>query len=196
MSQKQAAYDASSNELVKPIIAFYDTVDSPAPDGASVIDITDDEWIFCISNQGTRGVKDGGLADMPPPSNAELLAAAQAAKVAELSAACKATIYAGFSSSALGELFSYPAKDTDQQNLASSVLASLMPGNAADWSTPFWCADASGQWEFRAHTAAQIQRVGQDGKAAILDAMARNAQLAAQVAAAESVDAVNAIAWS
>ncbi|MDR5883616.1 hypothetical protein [Caballeronia sp. LZ032] len=141
-------------------------------------------------------MKDGALTDMPPPSDAELLDAARVAKVAELAAACKAAIYAGFSSNALGELYSYPAKDTDQQNLASSVLASLMPGNAADWSTPFWCADASGEWAFRAHMAAQMQRVGQDGKAAILAAMARNAQLAAQVAAAESVDAVNAIAWS
>lgn len=129
-------------------------------------------------------------------SAAELLAAAQAAKVAELSTACKAAIYAGFTSDALGSAYSYPAKDTDQQNLSGSVLASLLPSAAGgDWATPFWCADAAGAWEFRAHTAAQIQQVGQDGKAAILAAMARNQSLAAQVLAATTVDAVAAITW-
>lgn len=191
MGQKQAAYDSTG-----AIIAFYDTCDSPAPQGAAVIDITNEEWQFCLENEGARCVKDGALADTPKPSDAELLAHAQVDKVAELASACKAAIYAGFSSSALGATFSYPAKDTDQQNLASSVLASLMPGIESDWSTPFWCANASGEWAFRAHTVAQIQKVGQDGKAAILTAMARNAALAAQVQAAESVDAVNAIAWS
>jgi hypothetical protein len=137
----------------------------------------------------------GGEVIETPPSGAELLAAAQAAKIAELSAACKASIVSGFTSSALGAAYTYPAKDTDQQNLASSVIDSLLANGAAGWVTPFWCADASGDWEFRAHTAAQIQKVGQDAKAAVLAAMAKNQTLAGQVAAAATVDAVNAIAW-
>jgi hypothetical protein len=191
MGQKQAAYDASG-----AIIAFYDSIDSPAPQGAQVIDITEAEWQECINNQGSKFVENGALADVPPPSAAELLAAAQVAKFAELSAACKASIVAGFTSNALGAAYTYPAKDTDQQNLASSVIDSLLANGAAGWVTPFWCADASGDWEFRAHTAAQIQKVGQDGKAAVLAAMAKNQALAGQVAAASTVDAVNAIAWA
>jgi hypothetical protein len=74
MSQKQAAYDANG-----AIVAFYDTVDSPAPSNATVIDITDAEWQECINNQGAKIVANGALADAPPPDAAVLLAAAQAA---------------------------------------------------------------------------------------------------------------------
>ena len=106
------------------------------------------------------------------------LADAQAAQVGVLTAACQSAIYAGFTSSALGAAYTYPAKDTDQQNLASSVLASLMPANATGWTTPFWCADANGNWAFVNHTVAQIQQVGIDGKTAILAAMGLGLPLA------------------
>lgn len=122
------------------------------------------------------------------------LSAARAARAALISNACKAEILSGFSSSALGAAHHYPAKTTDQQNLASSVLASLLP-IPADWTTPFWCADTSGVWAFRLHTAAQIQQVGQDAKAAILAAMGKNEVLQAQIAAAGSVEELEAIAW-
>jgi hypothetical protein len=190
MGQKQAAYDATG-----AIVAFYDSIDSPAPAGAQVIAITEAEWLDCLNNQGSKFVENGVLADVPPPSDAELLAAAQAAKIAELSAACKASIVAGFTSSALGAAYTYPAKDTDQQNLASSVIDSLLSDGAAGWVTPFWCADAAGSWAFRMHSVAQIQKVGQDAKAAVLASMAKNQALVGQVAAASTVAAVNAIAW-
>jgi hypothetical protein len=190
MGQKQAAYDSTG-----AIIAFYDTTDSPAPAGANVINITDEEWLSCISNQGSKFVENGALADVPPPSPGELLAASRTAKIAELSTACKAAIYAGFTSDALATGYVYPAKDTDQQNLASSVIDSLLSNGAAGWVTPFWCADTAGAWAWRMHTAAQIQKVGQDAKAAVLAAMSKNQSLAGSVAAATSVDAVNAITW-
>ena len=64
------------------------------------------------------------------------------------------------------------------------------------WTTPFWCEDAAGNWAWVNHTSAQIQKVGVDGKQAILACMAKNAGLAAQVAAATTVAAVQAITWS
>jgi hypothetical protein len=127
---------------------------------------------------------------------ASTLAGARAAKIAELSAACKASIYAGFTSDALATGYTYPAKDTDQQNLASSVIDSLLSDGAAGWATPFWCADPDGVWAFRMHTAAQIQQVGKDAKVAVLAAMSKNQALVGRVAAAESVDAVKLIAWA
>ena len=133
-----------------------------------------------------------------PPAPVEpvvTLKEAKAAKTAELSAACQTDIYSGFHSSALGADYLYPAKATDQQNLASSVLASILPGQPDDLTTPFWCADAAGAWAFRLHTAAQIQDVGKDAKARILACMGQNVALAAQVAAAETVEAVQAIVW-
>jgi hypothetical protein len=61
MGQKQAAYDATG-----AIFAFYDTVDSPAPQGTAVIDITDAEWQFCVNNQRSKIVSNGALIDAPP----------------------------------------------------------------------------------------------------------------------------------
>lgn len=116
-------------------------------------------------------------------------------KAKEIDGQCKATILAGFESSALGASHHYPAKMTDQQNLASSVLDSLLPNLPVDWMTPFWCADANAVWEFRLHTAEQIQQVGRDAKTAVLVAMGKNEVLQAQVAAATSLETLNAIQW-
>jgi hypothetical protein len=157
------------------------------PDGSTAVKLDDG------SSVSIGWTYDG--ASFAAPTSTPTLAAAQASKIAELSAECKAAIVAGFTSSALGAAYTYPAKDTDQQNLASSVIDSLLSNGAAGWVTPFWCADASGAWAFRMHTAAQIQKVGQDAKAAVLAAMVKNQTLAGQVAAASTVAAVSAIAW-
>jgi hypothetical protein len=127
------------------------------------------------------------------------------AQISVLNAGCQAAIYAGFSSSALGSDYTYPAKDTDQQNLAASVLSSLMPSIATDWTTPFWCEDASGNWAYVLHTATQIQKVGIDGKAAV-EAMQVKLQnlvdeinvvaVSDTVTEAEAISAVQAIIWS
>jgi hypothetical protein len=131
-----------------------------------------------------------------PTTNYTTVAAAQAANVMQLSSACAAAIVSGFTSSALGSAYTYPSKATDQANLSASVLASLLPNLPAEWTTPFWCADSNGNWAFVNHTAAQIQQVGQDGKAAILALQAQNATLAAQVNAAATIDAALAVTWS
>jgi hypothetical protein len=123
------------------------------------------------------------------------LDALKARKLAQMRERCSTQIMAGFVSSALGVLHIYPAKQQDQTNLAGSVIDSLIPGLPDDWATPFWCADEAGVWEFRPHTAAQIQRVGQDGKAAILTAMATNEALAARIAAAPDAAALDSIGW-
>jgi hypothetical protein len=190
MGQKRAAYDDAGT-----ITAFYDDSLSPAPQGVATIPLTTDQWQACLSNYGGYIVQNGALVAAPEADPAALLAAVQSAKVAELSAACRAAILAGFTSSALGEPYSYPAKDTDQQNLNASVVASLLPGLADDWVTPFWCADSAGAWAFRMHTVAQIQQVGKDGKAAIVAAMVKNQTLADEAAAATTVAAVQSIAW-
>lgn len=192
MGQKYAAYDSNG-----AIVAFYDSVDSPVPASVTnVIELTDAQWQTCINEQGQWYVAGGALAPVPAATDAQLLADARAARVAVLSAACAAAIVAGFTSSALGAVHTYPSKVTDQQNLTASVTASLLPGIAADWETQFWCADADGDWNWTAHTAAQIQQVGRDGMSAVLALQAKNAQLGAEVAAATTVAAVQAITWS
>lgn len=126
---------------------------------------------------------------------AENFAGAQSARSSSIDAACKTAILDGFESAALGAAHHYPAKSTDQQNLASSVLASLLPGLPYGWTTPFWCVDSMGIWEMRPHTAAEIQQVGQDAKTAILAAMAKNDALQQQIAAATTIDQLEAITW-
>lgn len=117
------------------------------------------------------------------------------AKIAALSAACRAAIIAGFESDALGEPHLYPSKETDQLNLAGSVTDSLLPELPADWTTPFWCADEAGEWAMRPHTAQQIQRVGREAKAKILALMQHNAALAEQVQLAPDKQSVDEIIW-
>jgi len=127
--------------------------------------------------------------------SATALADAKAKQSGIVSAACKAQIVGGFLSSALGAAHHYPAKSNDQQNLSASVLSSLLPGLPPDWVTPFWCADSADVWAFRLHTAAEIQQVGTDAKAAILAAMGKNEVLQALVAAASTIEQAQAVVW-
>ena len=131
------------------------------------------------------------LTKVPALSFADI----KAAKLTALTAACAAEIVDGYQSSALGSDHTYPAKPTDQINMLGSVTASLLPGLAADWTTPFWCADATGTWSFQMHTAAQIQAAGADGKAAVATAQTKLATLSAQTSAAKAQSDLDAIAW-
>ncbi|CAJ0704794.1 hypothetical protein LMG19089_03683 [Ralstonia edaphis] len=140
---------------------------------------------------GLVKLTDSQVAALKKPT----LEQAKAEQTDVVSSACQTTILAGFSSSALGSAHTYPAQLVDQQNLSASVLASVMPGLSSGWTTPFWCADSNGNWSYADHTAAQIQRVGQDGKAAILAAIEKKVGLVAQINAATSVSAVQAITW-
>lgn len=117
-------------------------------------------------------------------------------RLVHIEAACANAITEGFISSALGAAYRYPSKASDQSNLQASVLASLFPGLAEDWTTPFWCQDAAGTWAYRPHTAAQIQRVGTDGKDAINACIARKIQLEEQLAKAKTLAEVEAITWT
>lgn len=191
---KFAYFDHTASQPA-PVLGWYDTdaieyADLPAE--ADMMDVGADAW---ADRFATPFVQSGALVAPPVPSDADLLAAAQTAQLARLSDACRAAILSGFTSSALGTVHSYPSNPTDQTNLAGSVLASLLPDLAAGWTTPFWCADSAGAWMFAEHTAAQIQQAGSDGKAMVVAAQTKLAGLNAEVAAASTVAAVQAIVW-
>lgn len=133
---------------------------------------------------------------VPPAPLGPTLTEAQATKTAALYAACRRAILVGFTSSALGAAHTYPTDDKSQLNLTASVTDSLLPNLPAGWTTPFMCADSSGVWAMRPHTAAQIQQAGSDGKAFVLKNLQQNATLAAQAVAATTVAAVQAIVWT
>lgn len=126
----------------------------------------------------------------------------QAAQVALVSAGCQAAIFAGFTSSALGEAYTYPSQLQDQLNLNGEItLSQLAASQVAGWTTEFWCADSTGNWDMRAHTAAQIQQVGSDFVATKQANIKQNIVLAGQIMAVTNatpnpVDAVQAIVWA
>ena len=76
-----------------------------------------------------------------------------------------------------------------------SVTDSLMPDLPTGWSTPFWVCDAQGNWKWEAHNASQIQQAGRDGKAAVVAAQTKLGKLTADVEAAKTKKAVEAITW-
>jgi hypothetical protein len=115
--------------------------------------------------------------------------------LARVREACAAAIAAGFKSSALGDVHTYPSRQADQINLTANVLASLYPNRPADWTTLQLCADSTGHWSYLPHTAVQIQQVGADSKAAILACLVKKAQLQAEIDAATDIEWLQTLTW-
>ncbi len=116
-------------------------------------------------------------------------------KIAQLSAACEAHILAGFGSDALGEPHHYPFSERDQLNLHGAVLNAALNVQTPDWTTPLKCGDADEAWSYVMHTPAQTLAVNDDASAFRIAALMKNAQLAQCVAAATTIDEINAIGW-
>ncbi|KUZ74972.1 phage tail protein [Burkholderia ubonensis] len=87
MGQKLAAYDIAGD-----IVAFYDTVDSPAPQGMPVVDISNEQWLQLIRAQsaGKRLVVDGdgkpAALDPLPPTRTEIASVKRAQRDSALTA--------------------------------------------------------------------------------------------------------------
>lgn len=182
MGQKLAAFSSQGT-----ITAFYDTVDSPPPDGLQTLEITDAEWKTCINEQGQWVVSNGALEQVPPPTVAELLQAAQTEQIATLRQACSIAIASGFSSPALGTAYTYPSTITDQSN-QQTIAANASGGS-------LWC-EADGAWSFKVHTQAQAQSVVASFATWLNHCQAQLVTLSGQVGEATSVQAVQAIAWT
>lgn len=119
------------------------------------------------------------------PAPAITLIQAQAAQTAAITQACAAAIVAGFISSSLGAVNSYPSALTDQQNVNSAALA----------GGSLWCKNAAGAWIFMAHTVAQAVQVQKDMAAYIQAQQGNNSTKQASIQSATTVTAVQAVAW-
>lgn len=109
-------------------------------------------------------------------------------KKLSIETSCAGTITGGVSSSALGVAHTYPSQQVDQMNLTAVVLRSTLAGfTSANLKT----LDAG----WLNHTAAQIQQVGIDVESFISTQLQRSSTLQAQIDAATTSDAVQAIVW-
>lgn len=90
------------------------------------------------------------------PNEAELVEGMKAEKVAELRAACRAHIFAGFDSDALGAVHRYPLSHTDQANNQKAETAAMKNANTAGWTRAMQCIDGKGVVAYRPHTAGQV----------------------------------------
>lgn len=190
-------YDIETGRIIKSGMChenIYDLMDNVIP---SIVDdtkyyINDGQPVPFPDSPGEFYEWSWELHTWYLPNEALQKAKEQASAI--LNGDCRNQILSGFISDALGTAHYYPSKETDQANLNASVTASLYPGLPVEWSIPFWC-ELDGVWDYRLHTAAQIQQVGIDGKNAILQSMDKNAQLQAQIQSAETIEQVTTITW-
>lgn len=116
-----------------------------------------------------------------------------------LDIACRNTILAGFQSSALGSVYTYPNQNSqehpDQVNMVTSTLAAVINTNTAGWTTNIWVENSAGTWEYFPHNATQVKQVGVDGKVYVQTQQNKLVSLTAQVNAATTIAAVQAIVW-
>lgn len=116
-------------------------------------------------------------------------------KLTLISKECANFILAGFNSNALGSVHTYPSNDRDQVNLSGTIQKSLLPNSTPTDYYPFLCANADGIWDYRDHTAAQIQQVGIDVYNHTINARVKNATLRHQINQATTQEELNLIIW-
>lgn len=188
MGQKYAAYDSTG-----AIVAFYDSVDSPAPSGVTAIKITDTDWQACINATDRKYTVANGVLTAPTAkTDAELVAEAQAAQKAIIDAAYAAAVTTDVSfTCASGVTKTYQA-DPDSQTLVTQAtqgyeIAGATPAGfywvAADNThVPFTLADLQGLYTAILSQGWAAFQKRQTKKASIL--------------AATTVAAVQAVTWS
>ena len=178
---KYAHYDV--NGL---ILGYYDEdIHETIP--TSNLQLTDEEWQDCIDHPGERKVSNGKIVTYTPTPD---LAQTKKVKLAELQSKAETAIKNGFESSALGSKNKY---DSEQHNV-DWIQAAVLSGSAAKIT----CDDLKGaatSKQPRDHTEAQCKQVLKDGMSALLTRKTKFRTLRAQVTAATTVAAVEAITW-
>lgn len=180
----------SKSELAAGGSGFFTAGDKNAPDDA--VNVQQADFLQAINLP--RGAAydfdaDGALTVTPAPAQtaAELLATAQAVQAQSIKTACAAAITTGFTSTALGTSAAYGSQATDQANLLS-VVASAAGGS-------LWCQETGTAWSFVEHTAGQASKVLADWQTYRAAQQSKYASLVAQVNAATTAEAVQAINW-
>ncbi|MEK6420034.1 MAG: DUF4376 domain-containing protein [Burkholderia gladioli] len=186
MGQKLAAYTQDPG----PIIAFYDTDDSPAPDGALTIKITDAQWQTCLAQPGQWCVSSGALAGVSQ-SAGDLLASAQAAQVAIVTAAYVSAVQQAVTfKTAAGVSAEFDA-DPESQTILMQATQGYGLANAVPTDF-YWVSADNTRVSF---TLADLQGLYSAMLAQGWTAFQKRQELKASIAAASTVAAVQAVVW-
>ena len=182
MGQKTASYNASG-----AVIGYYDSIDSPPPSTATVIDITDSEWQQALASPYPVTVVNGALVIQSGPT----LVQAQTAQIAVLRTGYAAANAANISfTDAAGTTDTYqcdPASVLDLQNClfgfraAAAVPSGFYWRSATNNNNPFTYTDL-------VNLAAAITTRG-------FANFSQLQTLIAKVKAAKKVSAVQAVVW-
>lgn len=154
-------------------------------DADVVLDIPAGTWSTSSGAKGTCPttlVPYTGPWPIPPT-----LAESQSSQIAALRTACANAIIGGFTSNALGSVYSYPSDPLSQSNM--NTIAGSPSGGS------LWC-ESGGVWAMKAHTQAQAQAVLASFVAWLNACQTQLATLTAEVNAATTVSAVQAIVWA
>lgn len=128
MGQKFAAYNANG-----AITGFYDAIDSPPPVGITSIEITDQEWIECLSMPGYT-VEGGVLVPPVALTDAQELLLAQPSLCIRIDATADA-VYIAIGGPSPGRLAEYEQAKADALAFQGNGYAGPVPATVQCWAT-------------------------------------------------------------
>ncbi|KWF81318.1 DUF4376 domain-containing protein [Burkholderia cepacia] len=185
MGQKFAAYDSAG-----AVVAFYDSIDSPVPDGIEAVEITEAQWQAAASTPGYTVVS-GVLTAPAAPTASALLAAARSAQKAVIDAAYAVAIQQPVSFTTAAGVTELFQADVDSQD----ILKTVEQGYAILGSTPagfYWVAAGNAKVAF---TLPDLQGL----YGAMLErgwaAFQTRQNLKAEIDAATTIFSVQAVVW-
>ena len=185
MGQKTASYNSAGL-----VIAYYDSIDSPPPATATVIEITDTEWQAALASPYPVTVVDGALAIPTGPT----LAQAQATQVALLRGG-----YANANAANISFTNAAGVTDTYQCDPASiDNLQNCLSGFRAAGAVPtapvvfYWRSATNNNNPF---TYADLENLSAAIAARGFANYNQMQTLIAKVKAAKKVSAVQAVVW-
>lgn len=116
-------------------------------------------------------------------------------KKIELREACRAHIFAGFDSDALGTVHRYPLSQTDQANNQKTEVSAIKNADTVGWTRIMQCIDSNGIIAYRHHTAEQVLKVVAAIEEGSEEALLKLQDLIGQVDAATTEIEIDAIIW-
>ncbi|WP_186151050.1 DUF4376 domain-containing protein [Burkholderia gladioli] len=186
MGQKSAAYLRDTGA----IIGFYDIKDSPAPDGVLTIDITDEQWQTCLAQTGQWCVENGMLAAVTQSADA-MLAAAQADQMLLVNAAYATAVQLPVTfKTAAGVSAEFDADAASQTMLMQATQGYQIAGSVPPGF--YWVAADNTRVTM---ALVDLQGLYQAMLAQGWAAFQKRQELKANIAAATTVEAVQAVSW-